>query len=113
MASDCATCGGQGDITCPGEAGRGCGPGEDAYGGTCTICSGVARVGCPDCEDLPPGPTWDEALRLIRRHDRKTADWLDHQHYLGLRAGVPRRALAELESEALDLYERYSVSSAG
>ena len=69
---------------------------------------------CADCDsaacDLLPGPTWDEALAVIRRHYPKTADWLDHHHcvsrLLSLRGGVPRRALAELESEALDLYEK-------
>ena len=75
--------------------------GPESDGRLCAACDGAA------C-DLPAGPTWDEALAVIRRHYPKTADWLDHQHYLGLRAGVPRRALAELESEALDLYEKLS-----
>lgn len=58
--------------------------------------------------DLQPGPTWDEALRLIRRHDTKTAWRLEWEHFVALRGSVPRRALAELESEALDLFEKLS-----
>jgi len=82
-------------------------------------------------EELPPGPTWDEALRLIRQHDWQTANRLEKHRYLlysrawsaAKRLGVTysdanrkisqSTALARLESEALDLYERYSVSSAG
>jgi len=77
--------------------------GPESDGRLCANCDGAA------C-DLPPGPTWSEALAVIRRHYPKTADRLNHHHcvsrLLSLRGGVPQIALAELESEALDLYEQ-------
>ena len=46
----CDTCGGAGEVMCPGYAGRGCGPGEDQFGRLCSICQGSTMVECPDCD---------------------------------------------------------------
>jgi len=77
-------------------------------------------------EELPPGPTWGDALRLIRQHDFAAANRLEKHRYLlysrawavANRLGVAysdanrkisqSTALARLESEALDLYEKLS-----
>ena len=74
--------------------------------------------------DLPPGPTWGDALRLIRQHDFAAANRLERRRYLlysrawsvAHRMGVAysdanrkisqSTALARLESEALDLLEK-------
>ena len=82
-------------------------------------------------ENLPAGPTWAEALAVIRQHDWQTANRLENHRYLlysrawsvAHRMGVAysdanrkisqSTALARLESEALDLYEQYNVRSAG
>jgi len=66
--------------------------------------------------DLPPGPTWDEALRLIRQHDWQKANRLEHDRYLAISrawssatwAIGQSTALARLESEALDLFQKLS-----
>ena len=65
-------------------------------------------------EELPPGPTWDEAIAVIRQHDGQTANRLEHDRYLVIsRAWSPATwaisqstALARLESQALDLFEQ-------
>jgi len=63
--------------------------------------------------DLPSGPTWAEALAVIRQHDPAAAQRLAAERLRITRLSIHRTALARLESQALDLYERYSVSSAG
>jgi len=81
--------------------------GPESDGRLCANCDGAA------C-DLPPGPTWSEAIAVIRRHDFAAANRLEHGRYLVIsRAWSPATwaisqstALARLESEALDLYEK-------
>ena len=75
-------------------------------------------------EELPPGPTWSEVIAVIRQHDWQTANRLENHRYLlysrawsvAHRMGVAysdanrkisqSTALAELESEALELFEK-------
>jgi hypothetical protein len=58
--------------------------------------------------NLPPGPTWAEALAVIRRHDPETAQRLAAERLRITRLSIHRTALARLESQALDLFEQLS-----
>jgi len=64
-------------------------------------------------EDLLPGPTWAEALAVIRRHDFAAANRLAAERLRITRLSIHRTALARLESKALDLFEQLSQDGDG
>jgi len=73
--------------------------GPESDGRLCANCDGAA------C-DLPPGPTWAEALAVIRRHDHAAAQRLAAERLRITRLSIHRTALARLDSQALDLLEK-------
>ena len=77
------------------------------------LCAGCNGASC----ELPPGPTWDEALAVIRRHSPEAAERLMQRRYALRHRALHEdtiyvfplchhRALVRLESEVLDLYEQ-------